>query len=82
VLDAMALQDVTQRLARRLLWLFDHEGKPTLQTSQSDLALMVGATRQSVNKQLKIWERSGVLTLHGRKITLLDRGALATHAGG
>jgi CRP/FNR family transcriptional regulator, cyclic AMP receptor protein len=84
VLDALALQGVTERLAQRLCWLFDHDARSRtagLQASQSDLAAMVGATRQSINKQLKAWERDGVLALRGRSILVLDRAALR-RAGG
>jgi CRP/FNR family transcriptional regulator, cyclic AMP receptor protein len=82
VLDALALRDVTARLAQRLLFLLDEAGQATLEISQTDLALMVGATRQSVNKQLKAWERAGLIMLRGGSIGVTDRAVLRAIAFG
>lgn len=46
--------------------------------SQSELATMIGATRPNVNRQLKAWERSGVVAMNRGWITVLDREALAS----
>lgn len=37
---------------------------------------MLGASRQSVNKQLKEWESEGILRVAYGRITLLDLDAL------
>ena len=88
VLDALALQDVSQRLAQRMLWLLDNpvpdkgaRDPASISVSQTDLALMVGATRQSINKELKEWERAGLLALRGRRIVVLNRAGLALRSG-
>jgi CRP-like cAMP-binding protein len=80
-LDALSLQGVPERLAQRLLWLAERGGKRAVTVSQTDLALMVGATRQSINKQLKAWERAGLVALRGRRIVLEDAAALRRLAG-
>ncbi|MCW5715544.1 MAG: Crp/Fnr family transcriptional regulator [Bauldia sp.] len=45
--------------------------------SQSELATMIGATRSNVNRQLKAWERAGIVAMTRGWIVVLDRGALA-----
>jgi CRP/FNR family transcriptional regulator, cyclic AMP receptor protein len=44
--------------------------------SQSDLAAMVGATRQSVNRALADLEKEGLIQVRGRQITVTDIPAL------
>lgn len=85
-LDGVTLQSVSTRLAQRLLWLAHGssatqaqpltKGPRTLAISQSDLASMVGATRQTINKELKAWERDGVVRVRGRMLELLNEVAL------
>jgi CRP/FNR family transcriptional regulator/CRP/FNR family cyclic AMP-dependent transcriptional regulator len=75
--DAIFL-DVPGRLAKRLLDLADRHGKPTdrgveidLKLTQQDLAAMVGATRESVNKHLGWMRDHRLITLDGQRIILL-----------
>ena len=54
------------RIAKRLLFLADHHRRPeghdiTIPISQHDLGNMVGASRETVNKQLALWRSAGVL---------------------
>jgi CRP/FNR family transcriptional regulator, cyclic AMP receptor protein len=46
-------------------------------TSQRELATMVGAARESVNRCMREWQRSGFVRLHEGWIILADREALA-----
>jgi CRP/FNR family cyclic AMP-dependent transcriptional regulator len=48
----------------------------SLSISQQELASMVGATRESVNKQLQIWQSAGILRLGKRLIMIPDIAAL------
>jgi CRP-like cAMP-binding protein len=79
-LDGVALRPVSERLALRLFLLAKQSGASSppfeIAVSQSDLASMVGATRQSINKDLKRWEREGLVRLEGRKLLVLDDAAL------
>ena len=79
-LDGIALKAVSARLALRLFLLaergFSTAKPPGVTISQGGLAMMVGATRQSVNKELKGWERAGVIRMDGRRLTILDDDAL------
>jgi CRP/FNR family transcriptional regulator, cyclic AMP receptor protein len=51
-------------------------GGVALRLTQQELAGMVGATRESVNKQLHIWQSSGVLKLGKRLIVIPDVDAI------
>jgi CRP/FNR family transcriptional regulator, cyclic AMP receptor protein len=69
------------RLARVLLRLSSSNGGPQkgplrIGISQNELASLLGAARESVNKQLHVWQRAGLLDLRKREIVILDRTAL------
>ncbi|HEY1534626.1 MAG TPA: Crp/Fnr family transcriptional regulator [Polyangiaceae bacterium] len=79
--DAASL-DVPGRLARSLLELASRFGESmrppsreiliTLQLSQQELGDMIGATRESVNKQLSDWTRQGFLRLQAGRMVIAD----------
>lgn len=81
-IDAAILQPLSVRLAHRLLAaqatssVEKATGHPELRLSQEGLGQMLGASRQSVNKQLKEWESEGVLRVAYGRIILLDLDAL------
>ena len=50
--------------------------KITLKVSQEELSMIVGASRQKVNAELKAVQQEGLLTLHYGSITLIDRAKL------
>ena len=56
------------------------DGGITLHITQQELAGMVGAARESVNKQLHVWQREGVLKLGKRLIEIADVDALESLA--
>jgi len=68
------------RLAKALLRLATRTpraaGVVALSLSQQELAGMVGATRESVNKQLHVWQGAGVLRLGKRRIEIRDIAAI------
>jgi len=69
------------RLARVLIRLADATGTPErgplrIRISQNELASLLGAARESINKQLHAWQRAGVVELGKREIAILDRTAL------
>lgn len=82
------LEDVTfrhlqSRLAKTLLRLGRSAGAPKgralridLKLSQRDLANIVGATRESINKHLQLLQRSGVIGHDGGAIVIKDVAAL------
>jgi CRP/FNR family cyclic AMP-dependent transcriptional regulator len=69
------------RLARVLVRLADSTDNPQsgplrIRISQNELASLLGAARESVNKQLHAWRRAGLVDLRKREIAVLDRTAL------
>ncbi|MDQ0037714.1 CRP-like cAMP-binding protein [Variovorax boronicumulans] len=86
-IDDVILMPLPVRLAHRLLTLDaraavpgDASGGTTLGVSQEDLSFMLGVSRQSVNRQLKLWEEDGTLRVRYRSIELLSRAQLERHA--
>jgi CRP-like cAMP-binding protein len=77
--ESLAYLDVHARLARTLLEMGDRYGvkredgiEIDFDLTQADLAAMVGATRERVNRALASFRVQGLLELRGRKIALLD----------
>ncbi|MFZ2119128.1 MAG: Crp/Fnr family transcriptional regulator [Pseudonocardiaceae bacterium] len=52
-----------------------------LKMTQSDLAAMVGGTRQSVNQILHQFERRGYLSIEGQRLVVKDLDAIRRRAG-
>lgn len=65
-----------RRLVRRLLGLCDDYGAE-IAVSQEELAVFVGATRESVNRNLQVWKRAGLIALGRGRIHVLDTARLA-----
>lgn len=81
--ENVACLDVRTRLAEALVFLANKHGRPlgtTVQIpfklSQQDLGSMVGATRESVNKLLRDWTETGVLSHVAGRLTVNDFPAL------
>lgn len=81
--ESLAFLDVHARLARVLLEMGERYGAKKngtveidLDLTQADLATMVGATRERVNRALAAFRSQGIIELRGRKITLLDTSKL------
>lgn len=65
------------RLAKKLLALAENFGTDTgqgieisIKLSQNDIGKMSGASRESVNKQMKIWENDGLIRFEKGYITI------------
>jgi CRP/FNR family cyclic AMP-dependent transcriptional regulator len=83
----VALLELPVRLAKLMLRIIDLETKSVgvkqskIQFSQRELANMVGGTRESVNKCLRNWQRSGVIKISEGSIVITKREALLNLAG-
>ncbi len=78
--DAVFL-DVPARTAKRLLELAGDADRFTLPVTQEELASMVGASRERVNKAISLFMRVGWLEIEGRnQYRLLDRQSLEDRA--
>ena len=81
---------LSARIAKKLLHLAERYGEPTadgsatriaLRLSQSELAELVGTTRESVNKQLRAWAEQGIVRMERGEVTILDGARLEGLAG-
>ena len=84
-----AFLDVPARLAKQLLWLAGNHGTESnagvrleLKLSQQELGDFIGATRESVNKNLRDWTRSGFIKNDRDFLDILDLDALRAIAEG
>lgn len=80
--------DLHGRVAKLLLGMAEERGVPSddglaldLRLTQSDLAAMVGGSRQSVNQILQGFARRDLVEVRGREIVLRDMEALRERAG-
>lgn len=76
--ERAATASVEQRLAELLLRLARDRGgaKEVRGVSQSDLARMVGAARESVSRTIAAWERRGLVRARQRLVEIVDEAAL------
>ena len=81
--DSLATLDVSQRLARKLLELAQDYGtveaegvRINTRLNQSDLASLIGATRESINKVLRFFRKQKLICMNAGIITILDTEAL------
>lgn len=80
----LALIDLEGRVARLLVRMLDSGGGTAdldLGLTQSEIASMVGGSRQSVNQILHGLERTGYLEVRGRKVTIRRPVELRARAG-
>ncbi len=82
-LEEIALFELPVRLARVLGQLADDYGRPSeagtridFKLSQRDLSTLVASSRESVNKQLRAWQKDGLLHLDSGYIVLRRPAAL------
>jgi CRP/FNR family transcriptional regulator, cyclic AMP receptor protein len=88
-LEDRAFLEVPARLAKQLLWLAENHGQRSgtgahieLRLSQQELGDLIGATRESVNKHISEWTRSGVLKQTRERFEIFDLEALRGIARG
>jgi CRP/FNR family transcriptional regulator, cyclic AMP receptor protein len=78
-MEESALQPLPVRLARRLCALASDFGSE-VHISQEQLGVFVGAARESVNRQLQLWRKDGILDLQRGRILLQDMSKLTAVA--
>ena len=79
-LAGMVFLDVTGRTAKRLIELSNGKDEFTLPITQEELAGMVGASRERVNKAIASFIRLHWLEQHERSYKILDREKLQQRA--
>jgi CRP-like cAMP-binding protein len=80
--------DVPSRLAKILLARAKKRGATAtagaslrISDTQGDLAAMIGASREKVNRSLKQMQEQGIVATRDGRIEILDLGALQSVAG-
>lgn len=83
----MAYVDAPARVAKQLLWLAQRFGVPengslrvTHNLTQEELAQLVGATRETVNKALSDFSNRGWIRVTGKSVLIADSERLARRA--
>jgi CRP/FNR family transcriptional regulator, cyclic AMP receptor protein len=78
----IALLKLPVRLAKAVLRIADLQSATAdskiaaLQFSQRELGNLIGTTRETVNRCLREWQRSGIVRVEGDGITVVDRATL------
>jgi CRP/FNR family transcriptional regulator, cyclic AMP receptor protein len=80
-MEERTLMPLQTRLAHRLVALSEDYGAE-IHVSQEELAVFVGATRESVNRQLQTWRREGVIELSRNRIRLIQPAGLGISVNG
>ena len=82
-LKDVSFMTIPARFAKKLLELCETHGleedgavRIDLEIVQSDLAGMIGSTRESVNKELKVLRDKGVVSMEGKTIRVHNRARL------
>ncbi|MCG8358936.1 MAG: Crp/Fnr family transcriptional regulator [Kiloniellales bacterium] len=89
VIEDAAFLPLSARLAKRLLFLTRNGAESglgsaakKLRVSQTELARMLGTSRETVNRALQVWHRHGQVALGRGTIEVIDREALAREGDG
>lgn len=88
LVEEISFFDLSKRLSRLLLRLSKEHGRQTgnglrigLRLSQKEIGCLISTSRESVNKQLRLWREQGLILFEGGYITLLQRKDLEAIAG-
>ncbi len=83
--EHVMLSDLPSRLAKTVIALLnkdsDKPGSGSIAATQREISEMVGATRESVNKELRRWSKQSWIELDQGAIRVLDPAALGELAG-
>lgn len=78
-MEEASLHALPRRLASRLVKLADDFGEE-IEMSQEDLSVLVGAARETVNRQLQEWRKAGIIELGRSRVRIVDMGRLKASA--
>lgn len=86
LLERVTMHSMDKQVASRLIWLARSQRLQGMESdavnvSQGDLALMLGASRQTVNKALARLEADALITRQYGTITILDENAIGEFLG-
>jgi CRP-like cAMP-binding protein len=75
-LDALLFQDVQSRIIGHLAQMIEQRGIERIDITQTELARVVGAARETVNRKLQEIQAAGLITLAPGRILILDPARL------
>ncbi|MCU6433967.1 Crp/Fnr family transcriptional regulator [Undibacterium sp. Jales W-56] len=87
IVEDATLRSTRARIARRLLLLahgdasLSNSARPRVPVSQEALAMMLGITRQTLSKELKLLVKQGIISLGYRSIEIISPSQLARQSG-
>ena len=81
-LDALLFQDVQSRIIGHLALVAEQHGSERVDITQFELARVVGAARETVNRKLREIEADGLITLAPGRILIRDPARLRARAAG
>lgn len=86
--EDIAFLNVSKRLAKAIVKLADEYGQAhgdavrvSFRLSQQEMGDLVGATRESANKHIRIWEQAGLVAQESGRLIILDLEALRKIGG-
>jgi CRP/FNR family cyclic AMP-dependent transcriptional regulator len=88
--EEMLFLDLSARLARTLLQLAETDGttvprgrRLNMRLSQSDLGMLIGASRERISRQLAAWQRDGLVSHEAGLVTIhrMDELGLLAEVG-
>lgn len=74
--------ELSAKLARTLLRMAESTGGKSIALTQSEIAQIIGASRESTNKQLRDWESLKWIRLERGEVILIDIKSLSAVADG
>lgn len=84
--EDLALLDLPGRIGKLLLGLpqqiTQHGRRISFRLSQADLGRLAGVSREKVNRQLRLWERQGIIARERGHLLILRPESLASAATG
>jgi CRP/FNR family transcriptional regulator len=85
--EGLALDNLRKRLARWIIVLareqhgkLDSDNTIWLEINQKIMAAMAGVSRETLNRQLHSWMRSGILAVEGHELRIMKPAALVSLA--
>ncbi len=84
LVENLSLKEVPQRLAAYLLFLAGRKKSEhiALDISKGQLASLLGTIPETLSRIMARMAGKGIIEIHGRRVTILDSGALEMLAGG
>jgi CRP-like cAMP-binding protein len=81
-IGGLVLLDVPGRIAQLLLDVAEEGGAATIDKplTHQVIAQMIGASRETVSRTMREFQDAGLIGVHRRRITILDRSRLSARA--